>query len=274
MLSLEEIRLLHWLTSEQYTGCGEIIDAGCFLGGSSVALADGLRCNRRLQQRQKEKRITSYDLFVADWYAHKYFLPEKQEGEDLSEYFLQNINPYEAYITTIKGDIRLIEWSKRPIEIFFIDVAKQPDINDILIQRLFPCLMPGVSFVIQQDYVHEWLPWIHVTMEYFTEYFALRDYVGEGSAVYQLIKPLPPDKCLGFSIQDIPPEQQLELMDRALAKIPVPERKIVTLAKVRLLYDLGLVQEARALLDSLAQQEQNEPRVVQGINDMRGFIAR
>ncbi|HEV8712087.1 MAG TPA: hypothetical protein VGX03_04575, partial [Candidatus Binatia bacterium] len=92
--------MLHWLTCEQYTGRGEIIDAGCFLGGSSVALADGLRCNRRLQERQKEKRITSYDLFVTDWYAHKYFVPEKQEGEDLSEYFLRNINPYEAYITT------------------------------------------------------------------------------------------------------------------------------------------------------------------------------
>jgi hypothetical protein len=274
MLSTEEVRLLHWLTSQQYTGRGEIIDAGCFLGGSSVAFADGLKRNKKLEHSQKHKRITSYDLFIADWYANKYFLPDKQEGEDFSEVFLQRIKPYEDYITTMKGDIRLIEWRNRPIEILFIDVAKQPDINDILIQRLFPYLLPRVSFVIQQDYIHEWLPWIHITMEHFAEYFTLRDSVWEGSAVYQLSESIPADKCLRFSIKDILPDDQVKLMDQALDKTPLPKRKVVTLAKARLLYDIGRIQKAHKILDTLSQQKQNEPRVTQGINDMRNFISR
>ena len=273
MLTTAEVQLLHWLTSAAYTGRGEIVDAGCFLGGSSVALADGLRCNKRLQPQQKEKRITSYDLFVVDWYTCQYFLPEKREGEDFFDRFSQNIRPYEAYITAIKGDIRSIAWGERPIEILFLDVAKQPDIHDIIVQRLFPHLIPGVSFVVQQDYVHEWLPWIHITMEHFTEYFAPRGYVRDASALYQLSKPLPPDQCANFSVQNIPPDQQLRLMNRAIEKVPLPEKKVVMLAKVRLLYDLGRGQEAHALLDAL-QREQHEPRVVQAIEAMRGFIAR
>jgi len=47
MLSEEEIRLLRWATHEYYEGEGEIIDAGCFLGGSTMALAEGLARNER-----------------------------------------------------------------------------------------------------------------------------------------------------------------------------------------------------------------------------------
>jgi hypothetical protein len=274
MLSTEEVRLLHWLTSQHYTGRGEIIDAGCFLGGSSIALADGLKRNKKLRHDQKQKRITSYDLFVTDWYASKYFLPNKREGEDFLERFLHHTRPYQDYLTPIKGDIRLIEWGDRPIEILFIDVAKQPDINDILIQKLFPYLEPKISFVIHQDYVHEWLPWIHVAMEYFTDYFALRDYVREGSALYQLVKSIPSEKCFRFSIKDISPDEQVRLMDRAIAKTPLPEHKIVTLAKVRLLHDIGRVQEAYSILDNLSKQKRNGPRVTQGINEMSSFLSR
>src|SRR5262249_55428376 len=152
--------------------------------------------------------------------------------------FAQHIRPYEAYITANQGDIRSIEWDGRPIEILFIDVAKQPDIHDTVVQKFFPHLIPGVSFVVQQDYVHEWLPWIHITMEELAEYFSPLGYIREASALYQLVKPLPPDKCVNFSVRDIPPDQQLRLMNRAIEKIPPPEQKVVMLAKVRLLYDL------------------------------------
>lgn len=274
MLSTEEMQLLHWLTSEKYMGRGEIVDAGCFLGGSTVALADGLRHNQKLPNKQKQKRITSYDWFIADWYASKYVLSDRREGEEFYDLFLQNIKPYENYVRTVKGDIRLIEWGTQPIEIFFIDVAKEPDINDILIQRLFPYLIPQESFVIHQDYVHAWLPWIHVSMEYFAEYFTLRDFVPIGSAVYQLIKPIPTDKCIHFTVTDLSPDSQVKLMDQAITKTPFPERKFVTAAKVRLLYDLGRMSEARQLLNELSQQQDDEPLIAQVISEMKDFISR
>lgn len=272
MLSAEEVQLLHWLTSQQYSGRGEIIDAGCFLGGSSVALADGLKHNGRLAPQQKRQRITSYDLFLTDWYAKK-ILPDKQEGEDYFDRYLQNIKPYEDYLLPQKGDLRLSIWKSRPIEILFIDVAKQPDINDHLIRQFFPHLEPHTSFIIQQDYIHEWLPWIHVTMEYFAKHFTLRDYVWNGSAIYQLTRRISADECRHFSIKNIAVDEQVKLMDHAIEKIALPEQKVVTLAKVRLLHDLGRSQEAHEILNHLAQQNHDEPRVAQGIADMRSFLA-
>ena len=46
MLSAQELELLYTLARDQYTGQGEIIDGGAFLGGSTLALATGLRGER------------------------------------------------------------------------------------------------------------------------------------------------------------------------------------------------------------------------------------
>jgi hypothetical protein len=37
MLTLDEKQFLYWLTSEYFSGIGAIIDAGCFIGGSTLA---------------------------------------------------------------------------------------------------------------------------------------------------------------------------------------------------------------------------------------------
>ena len=43
MLVPDELRLLNFLAQDYYRGAGAIVDAGSFLGGSTVALAEGLR---------------------------------------------------------------------------------------------------------------------------------------------------------------------------------------------------------------------------------------
>src|SRR5438046_9169609 len=43
MLSKAERRLLYWLARDYATGEGAIVDAGCFLGGSTAALLAGVR---------------------------------------------------------------------------------------------------------------------------------------------------------------------------------------------------------------------------------------
>lgn len=62
MISVDESRFLHWLTSEFYKGEGEIIDAGCLLGGSTHALASGLARNEACIE--KRKCIYSFDIFT------------------------------------------------------------------------------------------------------------------------------------------------------------------------------------------------------------------
>ncbi len=45
MLSIEERQLLAWLAASHWEGRGAIVDGGCFLGGSTLALGRGLREN-------------------------------------------------------------------------------------------------------------------------------------------------------------------------------------------------------------------------------------
>src|SRR5262245_14469432 len=81
MLTRAERQFLYFAAREFYSGSGEIVDAGAFLGASALALAAGLHDNRTV--RHKAKRISSYDFFeFADFYRS--YLPGHQlkVGED------------------------------------------------------------------------------------------------------------------------------------------------------------------------------------------------
>jgi hypothetical protein len=81
--------------------------------------------------------------------------------------------------------------------------------------------------------------------------------------------------CAGFSVARLSPEVQIELIDRAIQKIPVSEyQKIITVTKVRLLHHLGRVSEACRLLDELARQTHTEPRVTEALEGMKDFLSR
>ena len=85
MLVPDEVRLLHHLAEEYYTGEGAIVDAGCFLGGSTVALADGLRRNLRRRRCAEEKLIHSYDRFeIEEWTLESYFREPAKAGDSVS----------------------------------------------------------------------------------------------------------------------------------------------------------------------------------------------
>jgi hypothetical protein len=59
-LARGELRMLHWLARE-FDSDGDIVDAGCFLGGSTLALATGLKAN---PESSPERRIHTYDKFM------------------------------------------------------------------------------------------------------------------------------------------------------------------------------------------------------------------
>jgi hypothetical protein len=53
MLDGPEGWLLKWLARAAYRGDGAIVDLGCWLGGSTAALVDGLRENPRPAARSR-----------------------------------------------------------------------------------------------------------------------------------------------------------------------------------------------------------------------------
>src|SRR5262245_7828581 len=141
MLSAQELTLLYRLARDAYAGCGEIVDGGAFLGGSTLALALGLRDNPRVAD--KAFRIHSYDYFVADHFAPQ-FIQGVPEGASTRPYYESVIAPVAEHVAVHEGDITTFPWRRdTPIEILFIDVAKSWETNDFLLQQFFPQLTVG-----------------------------------------------------------------------------------------------------------------------------------
>jgi len=62
MLTEDEKRFLYWCTSRFYENKGEIVELGPFAGGSSVALAAGLRAS----WPEANRTVQVYDRFKTD----------------------------------------------------------------------------------------------------------------------------------------------------------------------------------------------------------------
>src|SRR4026209_1339620 len=94
MLSEEELRYLTWLGAEAWTGRGAILEVGPWLGGSTRALAEGVR--QRTHCRPGV--LTSMDNFV--W---KSFMAQRsglslKEGESFLPYFQKNMADFGSLV--------------------------------------------------------------------------------------------------------------------------------------------------------------------------------
>jgi hypothetical protein len=241
MLMPDELRLLHYLAEERYTGEGAIIDAGCFLGGSTVALADGLRRNLRRRGDEERKLIHSYDLFeVEAWTVGAYFPPSAQAGESTRHIFERNIEPYAGLVEVHPGDVRHWPWEGGPVEILFIDVAKHWTVCDWVTRQFFPHLIPGKSVVIQQDYLyHHWVAWIHITMEFYSDYFEYVCDTGDNSVVFLNTKRIPAEVLREKTVESLSTAEKVELMDRAAARFEGRKATLLRSAKQHYLEMIG-----------------------------------
>lgn len=271
MLAVEERQFLYALGRDYWTGAGAIVDAGCFLGGSTLALGMGVTANPRLIE--KRGAIHSYDLFVADAHqAGKYlkkfgaFAP----GDSVRPIFDFQTREVAPLLQVHEGDVQTFPWTPgAPVEVLFIDVSKTWGINDFLAREFFPALIPGRSIVIQQDYVHPTCPWLAVTMEYLADYFEPVAYVPGNSMVYTVTKAIPVEAVDGGVISHLPDEQKRELMDRAVARCAgvLPADDLVEVEAARTLVILSTLgaDAARADLERIRASYAASPRLATAV---------
>ena len=238
MLSKPEQKMLHWLAHRYFTGAGAIVDAGCYLGGSTLGFATGLA--RRENSNTALKRlpvIYSYDIFLSSEHDPN---PQLENlgifpGDSFYNLFLKKTEPYGKYIQSFQGDICQQIWNKQPIEILFIDVAKSWNVNQHLASEFFPALTPGASIVVQQDFNHEWAPWIAVAMEYYSEYFTTL--CNEGPSKIFLLQKAIPKKVLQVNLKkELTADEKIQLMDSSINNSPDSSVYILQAAKAVLLF--------------------------------------
>lgn len=241
MLVPDELRLLHHLAERYYSGLGSIVDAGAFLGGSTVALADGLRRNLARRGYSAQRLIHSYDRFeVEDWTRGTYFPDSTPAGASFRERYEKNIAPYADLVEVHAGDIEADPWTGGPVEILFVDVAKHWTTCDWVTAQFFPHLIPGRSIVIQQDYLyHHWVAWLHVTMEFYAEYFEYLCDTGVNSVAFRCIKAIPANAVRRNTVESLSTEEKVALMDRAAGRFQGAQRDLLVSAKRQFLELLG-----------------------------------
>ncbi|MGB9377123.1 MAG: hypothetical protein WCB04_06370 [Mycobacteriales bacterium] len=257
MLSVEERQLLYVLARDYAIGAGAMIDAGCFIGGSTAALAAGVEENPRASA------IHSYDLFRLDG-AYKEAYPGLVEdievGESMLPRFEELLGSRLDHVVVHEGDICRGRWAGDPIEVLFIDICKTWAINDHVVGEFFPALVPGRSVVIQQDLIHEWLPFLTITMGLFRDSFELIGVAAPCSAIYLNTRAIP-RSAIPNRLDELSVDRKVELFDRGCAPFTGEDRAVIECARAVLLVNIGRPQEAAAHLESIVAQHPNSERV-------------
>jgi hypothetical protein len=217
MLSDGERLMLHWLAREfPFAAGGVIVDAGCFLGGSTLALATGLAKHQHCAR--KGYRIHSYDMFVApnDGFSLGLIGHGRCPGDTVLDLYARNLGALQPLVMVHAGDIMEAPAPNGATEILFIDIAKTRKLNAKVLLDFFPMLVPGRSILIQQDHNDQSCSWVNSTMEFLSGYFdRLCD---EGaSRVFLNTRAIPEnvlrDAAFGLSLDD-----EFDLMSALVAR--------------------------------------------------------
>jgi hypothetical protein len=232
MLAPEEHKMLYWMTRNYYSGAGAIIDAGCFIGGSTMALGQGL------VDSGLPGVVHSYDLFVADYNIsvnHKLISQGIKEGDSTRPLFDANTAPIKDRLVVHEGDIINDPWPGDPIEILFLDVLKSTAISDSVNMAMLPALIPGRSVVIQQDYLWIGAPWIHIMMEALSEYLTLLSHTEDCSAIFLCTKKVTPEVLRPLMWTTMTWPIKLALMEAAISRWEGKQRQYLVDSKPTLM---------------------------------------
>lgn len=168
---------------------GEIIDAGCLIGGTTQALADSLKLSGN------SNKIRVFDLFKTEPYIKNFlnmiYGASPELGENFRPYFDDNLKEKKGVIEVYDGDITVTAYKPdKYISLLGLDCCKTLVVNDFVIRYFFPQLLPNKSVLIQQDFIHPWLPWVQISMDLLSDYFEPELDGVEYSFVFRCIKPI------------------------------------------------------------------------------------
>lgn len=210
MLTAEECMMLSYLTEHVYEGNGAIVDLGCFLGGSSAFLANGLASN----PNAGSYKVQSFDLFKLAAFERDHFFPARKlelpKDDDTFEMFNAHIAPFKNYIRAHRGNILDYQWDGGPIEILFVDLMKSSNLYDYVIETFLPHLIPNQSIMILQDFMFgKTGAWHMNLMEKLSKKFTFFGQTEINSVVYKCIAPISPEDIESCKWENIPYNERI-----------------------------------------------------------------
>jgi len=271
MLSKSERKLLYSLARDFAGGDNAIVDAGCFLGGSTAALLAGIRDRGK---RWTGPPVESFDLFrVDDYMVPKFFSADQSQplGGSFRPRFDAHVARFGLPHVVHEGDITSIGWLGGPIEILFLDILKSWEINDAVLRDFFPSLVPGRSVIVHQDYGwggHQWIP---ITVELLRDSLVLIDRMEWGSHVF-FVKSELPSEVLESGVRDLDLDVKIELIERAIAHSDDWFQGMLEVDRALLIAERDGAEAALVDLASIRERRADQGLVVQCVDDVRPAI--
>jgi len=118
------------------------------------------------------------------------------------------------------------------IDLLVVDGMKSIDSASNIAASFFPGLNPG-ALIFHQDYLHFGHGWIHVLTWRLREYLKLVCIVPHSTAIFQLVKPIPREKC--YVYDEFPPDTPdviLEAYQWNIALFGEPYRDVFSAAEI------------------------------------------
>jgi hypothetical protein len=232
MTSRQEQRWLRKYAAQSYRGTGAIVDLGCFLGATTVALAEGLALNSKANRGQ----IHAYDRFIWNEGYEAWARGKEVEGlfavggSFLSE-FVKRTRKWRDYIVIHEGDLRQARWEHGPIEFLFIDVMKSSEMATAIASEFFPHLVPAKGYVAHQDFPHCSTPWIHFLTFRLRDYFSFAADLPQ-SSLFRLEREIDPQAVAGdLSPAAVSPDEIEATFDYSLSLVSEKKKANVIAAK-------------------------------------------
>jgi hypothetical protein len=163
---------------------GAIVDLGCWLGATSIALAQGADGN---------DSVFGFDTFRWEaWMpahiAHCIYEP----GESFLPEARRVVRDHATgRVELIPADLAFYEWTGGLIKILLVDAMKNETVAAQIARTFYPNLPPG-ALLIHQDFKHYYTSWIHVLQYRLRRYFRFSQSVPGGTVAFELLAPIPP----------------------------------------------------------------------------------
>jgi hypothetical protein len=276
MLSYDERVLLHWAAREGFGAVGATVDAGCYLGGSTLPLGFGLRQAVQGTFQGRPRRVHSFDLFVVGGEWERPYYPDDfpfEVGMSITSLYERHIAPIRELVQIYHGDLLGFHWGADPISTLFVDIAKSWQVNDHVVEQFFPSLLPD-AVLVQQDLVHWGHPWCAIAMELVSDYVEFLGHVFYSSAVYRVSEPIPEHALPMRLLERLSAERALLLVDRCADRVGEPFAGQVRLAGAVALASFGQYEEARMRVRELKGRydDENAPYISQGFEQLPPWI--
>lgn len=258
MTTFSEQKYFRSYACNEYSGVGEIVDLGSWLGSTTVSLAKGLIENKNCQN--KTARIHAFDLFIWQTWMNKAasntLLKKYKPGDSFLDEFERRIKKYSTYIEVYPGDLGQIGWNDQEIEFLLVDAMKSWKLTSEICRKFFPFLIPGKSLVLHQDFGFFGTPWIHLINYRFRDYFDFHyDVPNSSSIVLKYTSPIPPEKLeFEYSFDSFTEEEVESAFNYSLEIASKEKRSAIVGSKVMFFALQEEFEKARSEIDRYLEE--------------------